>query len=80
MSWLPPPTMFVLKANPPINEPFGFTSNLRSHTDGQAFSPQCVFNYWLILLRDASDLRQPGVVEMYKHKGLKESIAALTTS
>lgn len=37
--------MFTVKAYLPVNESFGFTADLRSHTAGQAF-PQCVFDHW----------------------------------
>ncbi|KAG1802442.1 elongation factor G, III-V domain-containing protein, partial [Suillus variegatus] len=36
--------MFTVKAYLPINESFGFNSDLRSQTAGHAF-PQCVFDY-----------------------------------
>lgn len=37
--------MFTIKAYLPVNESFGFTSDLRQATQGQAF-PQCVFDHW----------------------------------
>ncbi|KAG8900615.1 Elongation factor 2 [Tulasnella sp. 403] len=37
--------MFTVKAYLPVMESFGFTADLRSHTQGQAF-PQCVFDHW----------------------------------
>ena len=37
--------MFTVKAYLPVNESFGFTADLRSHTQGQAF-PQSVFDHW----------------------------------
>ena len=40
--------MFTVKAYLPVNESFGFTADLRSHTQGQAF-PQCVFDHWDIM-------------------------------
>lgn len=43
--------MFVIKANLPVNESFGFTADLRSNTGGQAF-PQCVFDHWQVLPGD----------------------------
>jgi len=38
-------TMIQCKAYLPVNESFGFTADLRSKTQGQAF-PQCVFDHW----------------------------------
>lgn len=40
--------LFNIKAYMPVNESFGFTADLRSHTGGQAF-PQCVFDHWQIM-------------------------------
>jgi elongation factor 2 len=37
--------IFIVKAHLPVNESFGFTSELRAATGGQAF-PQCVFDHW----------------------------------
>jgi elongation factor 2 len=37
--------MFTVKAYLPVMESFGFTADLRSHTQGQAF-PQSVFDHW----------------------------------
>lgn len=37
--------MFNVKAYLPVMESFGFTADLRSHTQGQAF-PQNVFDHW----------------------------------
>jgi len=71
--------MFVVKAFLPVNESFGFTADLRSHTGGQAF-PQCVFDHWQILPGDPFDANtKPGqvVVETRKRKGLKEGIPQL---
>jgi elongation factor 2 len=44
-----------VKAFLPVNESFGFTADLRSHTSGQAF-PQCVFDHWQILPTDPLEL------------------------
>ncbi|XP_074491882.1 elongation factor 2b-like [Sebastes fasciatus] len=71
--------MRVTKAYLPVNESFGFTADLRSHTGGQAF-PQCVFDHWNILAGDPFDpASKPGIVvtETRKRKGLKEGIPAL---
>ena len=40
--------MFTVKAYMPVNESFGFTADLRSQTQGQAF-PQCVFDHWEVM-------------------------------
>merc|ERR1719198_2117381 len=37
--------MYMVIANPPVAESFGFTGDLRAATGGQAF-PQCVFDHW----------------------------------
>ncbi|KAM9789510.1 elongation factor 2b [Neosynchiropus ocellatus] len=71
--------MFVVKAYLPVNESFGFTADLRSHTGGKAF-PQCVFDHWQNLTGDPSDCTsKPAqvVAEIRKRKGLKEGIPAL---
>eukprot|EP00128_Syssomonas_multiformis_P017669 Colp12_sorted_trinity150504_noHs@36493 len=71
--------MYVVKAYLPVNESFGFTSDLRSNTGGQAF-PQCVFDHWQVLPGDPFDkTSKPGQVVEHtrKRKGLKEGIPAL---
>ncbi|CAI8047296.1 Elongation factor 2 [Geodia barretti] len=72
--------MFIVKANLPVNESFGFTADLRSNTSGQAF-PQCVFDHWQILPGDPFDpTTKPGIVvtDTRKRKGLKESLPDLS--
>jgi elongation factor 2 len=65
--------MFVVKAHLPVNESFGFTADLRSHTAGQAF-PQCVFDHWAVM---GGDPKEPGsksnavCEDTRKRKGLK---------
>ena len=57
----------------------GFTGDLRSNTQGQAF-PQCVFDHWQILPGDpfeASSKPATIVADIRKRKGLKEGIPAL---
>jgi len=69
----------IVKAHLPVNESFGFTADLRSHTGGQAF-PQCVFDHWQILPGDPFDpASRPGTVvtNTRKRKGLKEGIPPL---
>merc|ERR1712024_353842 len=71
--------MFQVKAYLPVNESFGFDSDLRAATSGQAF-PQCMFDHWQILPGDPLD----GVSKAYqicqdtkKRKGLKPGNADL---
>jgi len=66
--------LFNIKAYLPVNESFGFTADLRSHTSGQAF-PQSVFDHWQ-MLPGGSPLdpsTKPGkiVQDMRKRKGVK---------
>uniref|UniRef100_A0A915DU99 Tr-type G domain-containing protein n=1 Tax=Ditylenchus dipsaci TaxID=166011 RepID=A0A915DU99_9BILA len=71
--------MFVVKAYLPVNESFGFTADLRSHTGGQAF-PQCVFDHWQVLPGDPLDAAtKPAqvIADIRKRKGLKEGVPAL---
>lgn len=69
--------LFNVKAYLPVNESFGFTADLRSHTGGQAF-PQCVFDHWNILPGGSplDPKTKPGeiVQTMRKRKGLKEVV------
>jgi elongation factor 2 len=66
--------LFNVKAYLPVNESFGFTADLRSHTSGQAF-PQSVFDHWQILPGgsplDATTMPGKIVLEMRKRKSLK---------
>ncbi|KAI9757235.1 MAG: Elongation factor 2 [Chaenotheca gracillima] len=69
--------LFNVKAYLPVNESFGFTADLRSHTGGQAF-PQSVFDHWQ-LLPGGSPLdpaTKPGqiVQDMRKRKGIKVEV------
>ncbi|KAL9013327.1 MAG: hypothetical protein Q9173_001971 [Seirophora scorigena] len=69
--------LFNVKAYLPVNESFGFTADLRSHTGGQAF-PQCVFDHWQILPGGSplDPKTKPGEVvqTMRKRKGIKEVV------
>lgn len=70
--------LYNVKAYLPVNESFGFTADLRSHTGGQAF-PQCVFDHWQIM--NGTPL-EPGKVcdivkAIRKRKGLAEEIPGL---
>lgn len=65
--------LYNVKAHLPVNESFGFTADLRSHTSGQAF-PQCVFDHWQVIQSDpledgtkANDI----MLGVRKRKGLK---------
>ena len=71
--------LFNIKAYLPVNESFGFTADLRSHTAGQAF-PQCVFDHWQLM--SGSPLDAAGKVGQIvrgvrKRKGLAEDIPPL---
>jgi len=71
--------IYNVKAYLPVAESFGFTSELRANTGGQAF-PQCVFDHWQILNGDPYEATSiPGqvVATARKRKGLKEGIPAL---
>lgn len=71
--------MFVVKAHLPVNESFGFTADLRSHTAGQAF-PQCVFDHWQVMSGDPFELgnkTRTVMDETRKRKGLKEGAPEL---
>jgi hypothetical protein len=65
--------MFTVKAYLPVMESFGFTADLRSHTQGQAF-PQSVFDHWELMPGSALDAGSK-VAEVVKgiriRKGLK---------
>jgi len=70
--------IYNIKAYLPVLESFGFTSDLRSQTSGQAF-PQCVFDHWAVV--PGSPL-EPGrvadvVANTRKRKGLKDGIPDL---
>jgi elongation factor 2 len=69
--------LFNVKAYLPVNESFGFTADLRSHTAGQAF-PQLVFHHWQILQGGSplDNTTMPGkiVAEMRKRKGIKVEV------
>ncbi|CAH8570553.1 unnamed protein product [Schistosoma bovis] len=71
--------MCITKAYMPVNESFGFTTDLRAATGGQAF-PQCVFDHWQIYPGDPLDENsKPGqvVVEARKRKALKAGVPPL---
>lgn len=71
--------MFTIKAYLPVMESFGFNSDLRSQTAGQAF-PQCVFDHWELM--NGSPLDKGSKLEelvrgIRVRKGLKPDIPAL---
>lgn len=71
--------LFNLKAYLPVLESFGFTADLRSHTQGQAF-PQCVFDHWQVIPGDPLDSGTKAhqiVMGTRKRKGIAEEIPPL---
>jgi len=71
--------LFNVKAYLPVNESFGFTSDLRAATSGQAF-PQCVFDHWQLLNQDPMDDSTRAseiVLGIRRRKGLNEGIPSL---
>lgn len=72
--------LYNIKAYLPVVESFGFSSQLRAATSGQAF-PQCVFDHWEMM---SSDPLEPGtqasvlVADIRKRKGLKEAMTPLS--
>jgi len=71
--------LFNLKAYLPVLESFGFTADLRSHTQGQAF-PQCVFDHWQVIPGDPTDSTSKAhqiVLGVRKRKGLGDEIPPL---
>lgn len=72
------PMVFV-KAYLPVNESFGFTGDLRSKTQGQAF-PQCVFDHWQLMGDDPLKPESKSgeiVLATRKRKGLSENVPPL---
>ncbi|KAG0134953.1 elongation factor 2 [Tuber indicum] len=74
--------IFNVKAYLPVNESFGFTADLRSHTGGQAF-PQSVFDHWAVLPGGSplDATTKPGqiVQGMRKRKGIKAEVPGIET-
>jgi len=71
--------MIHVKAFLPVNESFGFTADLRSKTQGQAF-PQCVFDHWQRMTDDPLDPASKSgeiVLKTRLRKGLSEAIPPL---
>merc|ERR1719259_181819 len=66
--------MFQVKAYLPVNESFGFDSDLRAATSGQAF-PQCCFDHWQTIEQDP--LSEGSLTERILLDGLPVIEAAL---
>ncbi|KAH7375068.1 elongation factor 2 [Plectosphaerella cucumerina] len=69
--------LFTIKAYLPVLESFGFNSDLRQATSGQAF-PQMVFDHWQVLPGgspiDGTSKTGQLVQDMRKRKGLKVEV------
>ncbi|KAJ2955663.1 hypothetical protein NQZ79_g8362 [Umbelopsis isabellina] len=72
--------MVTVKAYLPVNESFGFSTDLRAGTAGQAF-PQCVFDHWQLM---SGSPTEPGnkvydiIRAVRKRKGLTEEWGKVT--
>jgi len=72
--------IYNIKAYLPVNESFGFTSDLRAATSGQAF-PQCVFDHWQLMNWDPCESGSRTyeiVMNIRRRKGLKEELPDLS--
>jgi elongation factor 2 len=70
--------LITVKAYLPVAESFGFTSDLRQATAGQAF-PQCVFDHWKVMQGDPFESGKPkDIIEAArKRKGLEIAVPPL---
>ncbi|KNE69095.1 elongation factor 2 [Allomyces macrogynus ATCC 38327] len=71
--------LYSVKAYIPVADSFGFTTDLRAATGGQAF-PQMVFSHWQVMQGDATQAgtKVNDVVKATrKRKGLSEEVPAL---
>jgi len=71
--------LYNIKAYLPVNESFGFTSELRAATSGQAF-PQCVFDHWQIMNNDPMESGSKSneiIMNTRRRKGLSEGVPEL---
>jgi len=71
--------MFQVKAYLPVNESFGFDSDLRAATSGQAF-PQCSFDHWQTIVQDPLEegsLANKIVIATRERKGLSAELPPL---
>ncbi|CAN6296917.1 unnamed protein product [Urochloa humidicola] len=72
--------LYNIKAYFPVIESFGFSSQLRAATSGQAF-PQCVFDHWDMMSADPLEAGSQAaqlVLDIRKRKGLKEQMTPLS--
>ncbi|CAD6229872.1 unnamed protein product [Miscanthus lutarioriparius] len=72
--------LYNIKAYLPVIESFGFSSQLRAATSGQAF-PQCVFDHWDMMGSDPLEAGSQAaqlVLDIRKRKGLKEQMTPLS--
>ena len=71
--------LYNVKAYLPVAESFGFDSDLRAQTSGQAF-PQCVFDHWQLMPGDPmveGKTRDELVAGIRKRKGLTPELPPL---
>jgi len=70
--------LLTVKAHLPVAESFGFTSDLRAATAGQAF-PQCVFDHWKVMTGDPFEPGKPKEIieKARKRKGLEVEVPPL---
>merc|ERR1712142_262409 len=71
--------MFQVKAYLPVNESFGFDSDLRAATSGQAF-PQCCFDHWQTIVQDPleeGNIANKIVMATRERKGLAQELPPL---
>lgn len=69
--------LFNIKAHLPVMESFGFSTDLRAATGGQAF-PQMIFDHWNIFSGGLNDPKVKEIVtKTRKRKGLAEEIPPL---
>ncbi|CAD6207556.1 unnamed protein product [Miscanthus lutarioriparius] len=72
--------LYNIKAYLPVIESFGFSSQLRAATSGQAF-PQCVFDHWDMMGSDPLEAGSQAaqlVLDIRKRKDLKEQMTPLS--
>ncbi|CCG84968.1 protein of unknown function [Taphrina deformans PYCC 5710] len=73
--------LFNIKAYLPVNESFGFTTELRQATGGQAF-PQMIFSHWDTMRggspTDPTSKSGQIVATMRERKGLKKEVPSYT--
>eukprot|EP00160_Parvularia_atlantis_P020939 Unigene887_Nuclearia_a/m.2860 Unigene887_Nuclearia_a/g.2860 ORF Unigene887_Nuclearia_a/g.2860 Unigene887_Nuclearia_a/m.2860 type:complete len:844 (+) Unigene887_Nuclearia_a:125-2656(+) len=70
--------LYIIKANLPVIESFGFTADLRSNTGGQAF-PQMIFDHWALMggkYNEKGKLNEE-ILKIRARKGLKAELPPL---